>query len=129
MIPKAQGTSARLREEAEGYKARVIAQADGDAQRFSSVLTEYQKAPAVTRDRMYIDAMQQVYSNVSKVMVDTRNNSNLLYLPLDKLLQQTAPAVPTAATPPATVTEAPTPAGSGDVRSRENQRGRDRDAR
>ena len=129
VIPKAQGTSARLREEAEGYKSRVIAQADGDAQRFSSVLTEYQKAPTVTRDRMYIDAMQQVYSNVSKVMVDTRNNSNLLYLPLDKLLQQTAPAVPTAATPPATVTEAPTPAGSGDVRSRENQRGRDRDAR
>jgi modulator of FtsH protease HflK len=129
VIPKAQGTSARLREEAEGYKARVIAQADGDAQRFSSVLTEYQKAPTVTRDRMYIDAMQQVYSNVSKVMVDTRNNSNLLYLPLDKLLQQTAPAAPTATAPTAPVTETPATNSSADARSRDNQRGRDRDAR
>ena len=88
VIPKAQGAAARLREEAEGYKARVVAQAQGDAQRFVSVLNEYQKAPQVTRDRMYIDTMQQVYSNVSKVMVDSRNNSNLLYLPLDKLMQQ-----------------------------------------
>ena len=64
VIPKAQGTAARLREEAEGYKARVVAQAEGDAQRFSQVLAEYQKAPAVTRDRLYIDTMQQVYSNV-----------------------------------------------------------------
>lgn len=83
VIPKAQGTAARLREEAEGYKARVVAQAEGDGQRFSSVLAEYQKAPTVTRDRMYIDTMQQVYSNVTKVMVDSRSNSNLLYLPLD----------------------------------------------
>ena len=88
VVPKARGTASRLREEAEGYKQRVIAQADGDAQRFRSVLTEYQKAPAVTRDRLYIETMQQVYSNVSKVMVDSRNGSNLLYLPLDKLLQQ-----------------------------------------
>ena len=65
-----------------------MAQAEGDAQRFRSVLTEYQKAPAVTRDRLYIDTMQQVYSNVSKVMVDSRSGSNLLYLPLDKLMQQ-----------------------------------------
>jgi len=131
VIPKAQGTSARLREEAEGYKSRVIAQSDGDAQRFSSVLTEYQKAPTVTRDRMYIDTMQQIYSNVSKVMVDTRNNSNLLYLPLDKLLQQTTVTTPTVVVPPATATEPPaTGSGSsGDARSRDNQRGRDRDAR
>jgi modulator of FtsH protease HflK len=129
VIPKAQGTSARLREEAEGYKSRVIAQADGDAQRFTSVLIEYQKAPTVTRDRIYIDAMQQIYSNVSKVMVDTRNNSNLLYLPLDKLLQQTAPAAPTAAVPAAPVTEPTATTGNADARSRDNQRGRDRDAR
>jgi len=128
VIPKAQGTSARLREEAEGYKSRVIAQADGDAQRFSSVLTEYQKAPTVTRDRMYIDTMQQVYSNVSKVMVDTRNNSNLLYLPLDKLLQQTTVAAPTVVVPPAAAAESPA-TSSGDARSRDNQRGRDRDSR
>ena len=88
VIPRAQGTSSRLREEAEGYKARVIATAEGDADRFRSVLAEYQKAPAVTRDRLYIEAMQQIYANVSKVMVDSRSGSNLLYLPLDRLLQQ-----------------------------------------
>jgi len=127
VIPKAQGTSARLREEAEGYKSRVVAQAQGDAQRFNSVLAEYQKAPAVTRDRMYIDTMQQVYSSVSKVMVDSRSNSNLLYLPLDKLVAQTAGATPAAA--PAAATETAPAPGAVDVRSRDNQRGRDRDGR
>jgi modulator of FtsH protease HflK len=128
VIPKAQGTSARLRQEAEGYKARVIAQAEGDAQRFLRVLDEYRKAPAVTRDRMYIDTMQQVYSNVSKVFIDTRSNSNLLYLPLDKLMQQAG--APVAAPPPAASSDLPTsPAGTVDVRSRENQRGRDREGR
>src|SRR5574343_457318 len=87
VIPKAQGTAARLREEAAGYAARVVAQAEGDSQRFKAVLAEYQKAPGVTRDRLYIDTMQQVYSNVTKVMVDSRQGSNLLYLPLDKLMQ------------------------------------------
>ncbi|KAF1022786.1 MAG: Modulator of FtsH protease HflK [Paracidovorax wautersii] len=96
VIPRAQGTAARLREEAEAYKARVVAQAEGDAQRFNSVFAEYQRAPQVTRDRMYTDAMQEVYKNVSKVLVDTRQNSNLLYLPLDKLMQQAGKA-PTAA--------------------------------
>ncbi len=128
VIPKAQGAAARLREEADGYKSRVVAQAQGDAQRFLSVLGEYQKAPVVTRDRMYIDTMQQIYSNVSKVMVDSRNNSNLLYLPLDKLLQQsaagTAPAA--AAVPAEPVAPAP---GAIDIRSRDGQRGRDRDGR
>lgn len=94
VIPRAQGTAARLREEAQGYKSRVVAQAEGDAQRFESVFAEYQKAPQVTRDRMYTDAMQEIYSNVSKVLVDTRQNSNLLYLPLDKLMQQAAKAPP-----------------------------------
>ena len=127
VIPKAQGTAARLHEEAEGYKARVVAQAQGDAQRFVSVLNEYQKAPVVTRDRLYIDTMQQIYSNVSKVMVDSRNNSNLLYLPLDKLLQQTA-AGPAPAAPAAV--EPAVPAGASlDIRSRDNQRSRDRDGR
>ena len=130
VIPKAQGTAARLREEAEGYKARVIAQAEGDAQRFNRVLAEYQKAPQVTRDRMYIDTMQQVYSNVSKVLVDTRNNSNLLFLPLDKLMQQAGIPAPAPAVPPAASAETPVPAtGAVDVRSRDNQRGRDRESR
>jgi len=133
VIPKAQGTAARLRQEAEGYKSRVIAQAEGDAQRFDSVLNEYQKAPTVTRDRMYIDTMQQIYSNVTKMMVDTRNSSNLLYLPLDKLLQQSAaaapPAAPTTSAPAAIASESAPSSGSVDVRSRENQRGRDRESR
>ena len=129
VIPKAQGTAARLREEAEGYKSRVVAQAEGDSQRFASVLVEYQKAPAVTRDRLYIDTMQQVYSNVSKVLVDSRGNSNLLYLPLDKLMQQAgAASAPVAETTPA---PAPAPAqqAPADSRSRDGLRGRDRDGR
>ena len=92
VIPRAKGTASRLMEEASAYKERIVAQAQGDAQRFSSVYTEYQKAPAVTRDRMYLDAMQQVYSNVTKVVVDSKQGSNLLYLPLDKILQQSGSA-------------------------------------
>ncbi|MBK1613946.1 FtsH protease activity modulator HflK [Rubrivivax gelatinosus] len=131
VIPKARGNASRLAEEAEGYRARVIAQAEGDAQRFRSVLAEYQKAPAVTRDRMYIDAMQQIYSNVSKVMVDSRSGSNLLYLPLDKLIQQTGPAAAPQA-PVAVPTPASTPdplGGSSDIRSRDAARARDREGR
>lgn len=128
VIPKAQGTAARLREEAEGYRQSVIAQASGDAQRFGSVLTEYQKAPGVTRDRLYIDTMQQVYANVSKVMVDSQNNSNLLYLPLDKLMQA-AGAATTVVPAPAAQAPADGAVTGGDARSRDNQRSRDRDVR
>ncbi len=132
VIPKARGTASRLIEEAEGYRSRVIAQADGDAQRFRSVLTEYQRAPGVTRDRLYIETMQQVYSNVSKVMIDSRAGSNLLYLPLDRLLQQAGAPAGTAVTPVPT----PSPAAaesagtqSIDIRSRDNSRTRDREGR
>ena len=129
VIPKAQGSSARLREEAEGYKARVIAQAEGDAQRFRQVLTEYQKAPAVTRDRLYIETMQQVYSNVTKVLIDSQSNSNLLYLPLDKLLQQAGAAAPVVAPVAPPTNDPASGAGTVDARSRDGQRGRDRDGR
>ena len=130
VIPKAQGTASRLKEEAEGYRARVIAQADGDAQRFRSVLTEYQKAPQVTRDRLYLETMQTVYSNVSKVMVDSRGGSNLLYLPLDKLMQQAGAAVPAAPAAPVSVpTPESPPAAAADARSRDGSRTRDRDVR
>jgi membrane protease subunit HflK len=129
VVPKARGTAARLREEAEGYKQRMIAQADGDAQRFRSVLAEYQRAPAVTRDRLYIETMQQVYSSVSKVMVDSRNGSNLLYLPLDKLLQQAAAAGPAAAAAPTADTGPAAPSASTDARSRDGGRSRDREGR
>ena len=129
VIPKAQGTASRLKEQAEGYRARVIAEAEGDAQRFRSVLAEYQKAPQVTRDRLYLETMQSVYSNVSKVMVDSRSNSNLLYLPLDKLMQQAAAATP-AATAPVSVPTPESPAAAGaDARSRDGARTRDRDGR
>jgi modulator of FtsH protease HflK len=132
-IPKARGTASRLSEEAEGYRSRVVAQAEGDAQRFRSVLTEYQKAPQVTRDRMYTDTMQQVYSNVTKVLVDSRSGSNLLYLPLDKLLQMGAtPAavgVPLATPGPTATPEPAAVPGSSDIRSRDNARTRDREGR
>ena len=128
-IPKAQGTSARLREEAEGYKARVVSQAEGDADRFARQLTEYQKAPQVTRDRLYIDTMRDVYSAITKVMIDSRNSGNLLSLPLDKLLQQAAIPASAAATAPAVVADPASTAGAVDVRSRENQRSREREGR
>jgi membrane protease subunit HflK len=132
VIPKARGTAARLLEEAEGYKARVTAQAEGDAQRFRSVLAEYQRAPAVTRDRLYLETMQQVYSNVSKIMVDSRAGSNLLYLPLDKLMQQgAAPAAGAAAAAnvPSPASVDPTGTQSVDIRSRDGARTRDREGR
>jgi membrane protease subunit HflK len=88
VVPKAQGLAARLGQEADGYRQRVIATAEGDAARFQSVLAEYGKAPKVMRDRLYLDMMQQVLSNSSKVYVDQKAGSNLLYLPLDKLMQQ-----------------------------------------
>ena len=87
VIPRAQGAAARLMEEAKGYRARIVATAEGDASRFSQILTEYSKAPEVTRSRMYLETMQQIYANTSKVMVDAKGQGNLLYLPLDKLLQ------------------------------------------
>ena len=93
VIPKAKGTAARLMEEANGHRQRVIATAEGDASRFKQVQTEYAKAPEVTRQRMYLETMQQVYSNTSKVMVDAKGQGNLLYLPLDKLMQASAPLV------------------------------------
>lgn len=90
VIPKARGAASRLMQESEAYRARVIANAQGDASRFKQVLTEYQKAPAVTRDRMYLETMQQIFSNTTKVMVDAKSGNNLIYLPLDKLIAQSA---------------------------------------
>lgn len=131
VVPRAIGSASRLKAESDAYKERVVAQAKGDAQRFSSVLTEYQKAPQVTRDRLYVDAMQQVYSNVTKVMVDSKSGSNLLYLPLDKIMQMNGPnnEATTGAGPAATTTTAPT-APMVDNRSRDAAaRSRERDTR
>jgi len=95
VIPKASGTAARLLQEAEAYRTRVVQTAEGDASRFRQVLAEYSKAPQVTRDRLYLETMQQIFSSTTKVMVDSRNSNQLLYLPFDKLLQQSAGEVTT----------------------------------
>jgi membrane protease subunit HflK len=86
VVPKAQGAAARLGQEAEAYRGRVVAAAEGEAARFESVLNEYSKAPKVTRERMYLDTMQAIFTNATKVYIDQKDNSNLLFLPLDKLI-------------------------------------------
>ena len=86
IIPKARGAAARLREESNGYKARVIAKAEGEASRFEQLLTEYQRAPKVTRERLYLDAIESVFSNTNKVLIDNDNGNSLMYLPIDRLI-------------------------------------------
>jgi membrane protease subunit HflK len=133
VVPRARGNASRLLEEANGYLASVVQKAEGDASRFRQILTEYLKAPGVTRERLYLDMMQTILGNSSKVLVDQKAGNNLLYLPLDKLIQQSGPAAgaPAAAadlpasrqsTPPA-----PEPTVTLDPgRSREALRGRER---
>lgn len=132
VVPRAIGTASRLQEEAGAYKSRIVSQAQGDAQRFRSVLTEYQKAPQVTRDRLYLESMQEIYGNVTKVLIDSRQGSNLMYLPLDKVMQLSASeaAAQSAATAPATSSLPSMPATSPlDVRARDGARSRDRETR
>ena len=128
VVPRAVGTASRLKEEADAYRERIVAQAEGDAQRFKTILPEYQKSPQVMRDRMYTDTMQQIYSNVTKVLVDSKSGSNLLYLPLDKIMQQV-----TQVAPPAMDVPEPAVSNSGngvsDTRSRDLERSRSRDPR
>jgi len=124
VIPRAKGTAARLQQEADGYRQRVIASAEGDASRFRQVLSEYAKAPAVTRERIYIETMQQVLQQTSKIMMDYRGSGNLLYLPLDKLMQSGGQSSGEGtAAPRAAPAEPPVDAGP---RSRETLRNRDR---
>lgn len=87
IIPQARGAAARAREQSNGYKARVIAEAEGNAARFEQVLTEYERAPAVTRERLYLETMQQVLSNSNKVLLDGDGGNSLMYLPLDKMIE------------------------------------------
>lgn len=141
VIPKARGTAARLLQEAEGYRQRLVANAEGDADRFRQLYDEYAKAPEVTRNRLYLETMQQVYSHTAKVVVDAKGQGNLLYLPLDKLMQAAGAALPAsgaalADSPPASAPRTPggTPNDSllyerGDMRSRDALRSRDREAR
>lgn len=94
IIPKARGDAQRLQEEAKAYRTRVVRSAEGDADRFLSMYTEYQKAPKVTRSRMYLDALEQVLANSSKVMVDVDGGNNMMYLPLDALLRNQNSSLP-----------------------------------
>ena len=112
IIPRAKGTAARLIQEAEGYKARVVATAEGDATRFKQVLVEYSKAPQVTRDRMYIDSMREMYNNVTKILVDTTKSNSLLYLPLDKIVAQVSAESAQAANAQVSQSGTSTPTGS-----------------
>jgi len=85
VVPEARGRAQRTIEEAEAYRARVVAEAEGESERFKRLMTEYFKAPEVTRQRLYIDAVEEVLSKTSKVMVDVEGGNNMLYLPLDRL--------------------------------------------
>ena len=131
VVPKARGTAARLMQEAEGYRQRVIANAEGEASRFRQVVTEYSRAPAVTRERLYLEAMQQVYSNTSKIIIDQKAGSNLLFLPLDKVMQMSAAgAVASADTDSVGAAESQPATGPAvDPRSRDAFRSREREAR
>ncbi|MFB3045388.1 MAG: protease modulator HflK, partial [Acidiferrobacterales bacterium] len=88
ILPRARGKAARLVQEGEGYKASVIARADGDARRFIQIAREYAKAPDITRERLYLETMETVLSNTTKVFIDQQGGNNILYLPLDKIIGQ-----------------------------------------
>jgi membrane protease subunit HflK len=129
VVPKARGVAARLIEESNGYKQSVVATAQGDASRFRQVLAEYERAPQVTRERIYLETMQQILGSTTKVVVDQKAGQNLLYLPLDQLMRQSqagasadvARAAPEVAAP--AVTE-PAPSRREGMRSREREGGR-----
>ncbi|OGA13471.1 MAG: HflK protein [Betaproteobacteria bacterium RIFCSPLOWO2_02_FULL_65_20] len=130
IVPKARGTASRLFEEANGYGQRVVANAEGEAARFKSILVEYSKAPVVTRERMYLDTVQQILSSTSKILIDAKAGSNLLYLPLDKIIQMSgAAALPEAAAAARPQQSDVAPAPDPGARSRDTLRPRDREGR
>ena len=134
VVPRARGTASRLVEEGNAYRDRVVANAEGEASRFNQVFAEYSRAPEVTRERLYIETMQQVMSNTSKVMIDATGNGNLMLLPLDKLMQQgggrsSAAAVVAPDSQSAAGLSANAPMPSLDPRNRELMRSRERGER
>ncbi|HCC72931.1 MAG TPA: FtsH protease activity modulator HflK, partial [Methylophilaceae bacterium] len=134
IIPKAKGTASRLTAEAQGYRLRVENEAKGNASRFEQILTQYDRAPEVMRDRLYIEAQEQILSNVSKVFVDQKNSNSLLYLPLDKLIQQVTPNSKEVTSPNVNVTsQVDTNQGQTPLqnleRSRDAFKSRDRETR
>ena len=124
ILPKAKGMASRLQQEAEGHRQRVEQEAVGDAERFNQVVAEYKKAPQVTRDRLYLDAMQQIMMNTTKIVIEKGGN-NLLYLPLDKIMQMGAAAEPS----PAGAAAAAPAQDASTSRSREAFRSREREQR
>lgn len=94
IIPRARGAAQRVLQDAEAYRQRVIADAEGESARFTALLAEYQKAPRVTRDRLYIEAIEDVYARSNKVILDSEGSGNLLYLPLDQLMKRSGGAAP-----------------------------------
>lgn len=133
VIPRASGAAARLMEEAQGYRQSVISNAEGDASRFKQILVAYQKAPVVTRERMYLDMMQQMLTSVSKVMIDQKKGNSLLYLPLDKLMQATQGANATGVTSASKIDVAPSTTQGSDNAAAQSARdsllSRDRESR
>jgi membrane protease subunit HflK len=129
VVPRARGLASRLKEEAQGYKQSVIANAEGEASRFAQIFTEYQKAPQVTRQRMYLDTMQTVMNNTSKVVVDQKGGNSLLYLPLDKLQQAVSQPYSGAPEVLSQPSAAATPVPATTDRSRDAFRNRDREER
>jgi membrane protease subunit HflK len=126
ILPRARGTAARLVQEGEGYKASVIARAGGDAQRFLQISREYAKAPEVTRERLYLEAMEYVLTNTTKVFVDQKGGNNILYLPLDQIIRQAGRGAPGESRPPSGEAETggAQPGferGRGDLRARGRQ--------
>jgi len=129
VIPKARGNAARLLEEANGYKQRVINEAQGNSSRFSQVLAQYEKAPQVTRQRLYLEAQEQMLSSTSKVVIDQKSGSgNMMYIPLDKLMGPAAVAQPVAGAG-SVVPSAPVTGQEAEPRSRDTFRSREREAR
>jgi membrane protease subunit HflK len=120
ILPRARGEAARRRQGAEAYRDAVMATAEGQADRFSQVLTEYQKAPAVTRERMYIETLEAVLRSSTKVLVDTEGGNNLLYLPLDQLVQR-RPATASDSAPAPTLSSPPSPSVTPSSRVRETR--------
>src|SRR5262249_48969650 len=95
ILPKAQGSAGRLVQDAQAYRAQKIANAEGESQRFLKLLPEYEQAPAVTRERLYLETLEAVLASSKKVIVDTKGGNNMIYLPLDKLMEQSRSTAPT----------------------------------
>lgn len=127
VVPRAKGMAARLEQEAEGYQQKVVARAQGDASRFKQVLSEYNKAPKVMRERLYLDMMQQVMSATSKVVVEQKGGNSLLYLPLDKLTQAVTPPLPASAAAPPSTAAASEPSAAARAGKNGRDSGRSRD--